>query len=358
MSSNPAGSKLDEYPFFTIAVPTYNRHELLRETLDSIITQSFSDFEIIVGNDYTSELLTGEMLDIIDPRIRFVNHPVNLREVGNMNELLTMARGRYFTWLFDDDLFEPNFLQTAHSTLTQTDFPQALFSSYHVIDNNCTILNSAPATGKLKQFRGADFLAEYSAERLSVISTAGFFDTIALRENVGGVEELCDSAIGLYCEYLFLVRCAALKKIVYLDTPFVVFRAHAGSWGGSNMELEKYLTAGQNLLRRSEEALHHIGLRATTPSILLGLAKIHLHAFSDKLVAYETGRDQYGIDAKFRTLRKFSKEATVIRTECRSLFGFWNLVTAYRFLLIQIYCCRFILGKFREFRREKSSWKS
>ena len=49
-----------------------------------------------------------------DPRIRFVNHPTNLREVGNMNALLREATGRYFTWLFDDDLYEPGFLKAAY----------------------------------------------------------------------------------------------------------------------------------------------------------------------------------------------------------------------------------------------------
>lgn len=334
---------MSSQPFFTIGVPTYNRHGLLRETIDSILAQNFSDFEVIVGNDYTSEVLSGEMLGITDPRIRFVNHPVNLREVGNMNALLKLADGRYFTWLFDDDLLEPGFLQTAHATLIQTDFPQALFSSYHVIDDNHKALNSPSTTGEVKQFSGVTFLTEYCAERLAIISTSGFFDTVALRKNVGGVEELCDSAIGLYCEYLFLVRCAVLNKIVYLDTPFVVFRAHAGSWGESNTELEKYVYAGQNLLRRCGEILCCIGLSDTANSILLGLAKIHLVSYATKLAAYEIYRG----GSKYHALRHLCREAAAIRTECKSQSGSWNLAEAFRFLLIQLYCCRFVLGKFR-----------
>jgi glycosyltransferase involved in cell wall biosynthesis len=334
---------LSSQPFFTIGVPTYNRSGLLRETIDSILAQDFSDFEVIVGNDYTSEILSGEMLGITDPRIRFVNHPVNLREVGNMNALLELADGRYFTWLFDDDLFESGYLQTAHKTLIQTGFPQALFSSYHVIDDNQKVLNSAPATGKLKQFSGVTFLTEYCAERLAIISTSGFFDTVALREKVGRVEELCDSAIGLYCEYLFLVRCAALHKIVYLDTPFVIFRAHVSSWGESNTELDKYRSAGQNLLRRCTEVLCRIDLSDTATPILLGLAKIHLISYATKLVAYETNMG----GSKYHALRQFNREADIIRTECKSQSGSWRLAEAFRFLLIQLYCCRFILGKFR-----------
>lgn len=339
-------------------MPTYNRHDLLKQALDSVASQEFTDFEVIIGNDYTGEVLTSELLGITDPRIRIINHPRNLREVGNMNALLSEARGRYFTWLFDDDLFAPGFLQAAHAILSQTDFPQALFSSYHVIDDNLKILNSAPASGRLKLFSGSEFLSEYCAGRLAIISTTGLFDTVALREYAGVVEELCDSAIGLYCEYLLLVRCAALKRIAYLDTPLVVFRAHADSWGGSNMDLGIYPAAGLNLLRRSSEVLGGNGLTDATAPILLGLAKIHLLAYAAKLVAYETGRNMYGIGAKFRALRQFSREAATIRTECSTQIGSWSLAVAFRLLLIQVYCYRFILGKFRIYRREKSSWSN
>lgn len=84
-------------PFFSIGVTTYNRRELLKQVLDILIKQTFSDFEVIVGNDYPQEILTAELLGIYDPRIRFVNHPKNLGEVGNMNALLEVSRGRYFT---------------------------------------------------------------------------------------------------------------------------------------------------------------------------------------------------------------------------------------------------------------------
>lgn len=339
-------------------MPTYNRHDLLKQALDSVVSQKFTDFEIIVGNDYTSELLTAEQLGFSDPRIRIINHPCNLREVGNMNSLLTEAKGRYFTWLFDDDLFVPGYLQTAHGILTQSAFPHALFSSYHVIDDNHKELNAPPATGRLKQFSSVEFLTEYCAGHLAIISTTGIFDTVALKNNVGGVEELCDSPIGLYCEYLFLVRCAALNSIVYIDTPLVVFRAHVDSWGGSNMDLCIYPSAGQNLLRRSGDVLNHTGLIDIAAPVLLGLSKIHLHSYADKLVAYETRRNCYGISAKYRALKQFTSEAAAIRTVCSTLLGYWNTAVAFRFLLILVYCYRFILGKFRIYRREKSSWVS
>ena len=49
-------------PFFSIGVTTYNRPELLKQTLDSISMQTFSDFEVIVGNDFIQEPLSAAAL--------------------------------------------------------------------------------------------------------------------------------------------------------------------------------------------------------------------------------------------------------------------------------------------------------
>ena len=51
-------------PFFSIGITAYNRHDLLREALGSILSQGFDDFEVIVGNDYQAEKLTREMFGI------------------------------------------------------------------------------------------------------------------------------------------------------------------------------------------------------------------------------------------------------------------------------------------------------
>jgi glycosyltransferase involved in cell wall biosynthesis len=337
---------LSSQPFFTIGVPTYNRHGLLRKTIESILAQSFTDFEVIVGNDYTSEILTGDMLGITDPRIRFVNHPVNLREVGNMNALLSMARGRYFTWLFDDDLYDQNFLMAAENALCETDFPPALYTSYRVTDDAGVTLDPTPATGKITILNAKDFLATYFSGQLKLISTCGMFDTVTLTETVGGVEELCDSAIGLYCEYLFLVQCGKFDRIAYLDIPLVVFRAHSDSWGESNIELNKYLEAGKNLLCRCSSLLQQIDQSNLTAN-LIGICKIHLDTFAAKSVLYEISSGNTGICARYRAIKRFIKEAGAIRKECISQATSWNFHSVISFLKIQIHCIRFILGKFR-----------
>ena len=121
-------------PFFSIGVTTYNRPDMLKQTLRSISAQTFLDFEVIVGNDYIHEPLSAELLGIMDSRIRFINHPQNLGEAQNMNTLFDMSRGRYFTWQCDDDLYAPNFLGDVHSALVKFNFFESLFNIFFLVD--------------------------------------------------------------------------------------------------------------------------------------------------------------------------------------------------------------------------------
>ncbi|QEM66791.1 glycosyltransferase family 2 protein [Geobacter sp. FeAm09] len=341
-------------PFVTIGVPTYNRHDLLRDTLNSILSQSFTDFEVIVGNDFTAEVLTGDMLGISDPRIRFVNHPRNLREVGNMNALLALASGRYFTWLFDDDLYEPDFLATACALLTKSNFPPAFFSSCRVLRydkllpglQNISFLSSAKDTRTgavqgqemfhtMDLLTGREFLGRFIGS-LKIVSTSGLFDTAALRGIVGGVEELCDSAIGLYCEYLFLIRCGQFDRIAYTDVPFVLMRAHTGSWSESNLELDKYHEAGKELVRRCGEVLKHPGLLADYDSNLAKICKLHLVTYAYKSARLEIARKAFGPAAACRALSRLVKETAKTKSSFASAGGSDNFRTTLMFALAQI----------------------
>lgn len=336
-------SEPERNPFFTIGVPTYNRHDLLRETLNSVLSQGFTDFEIIVGNDYQAEVLTGAMLGISDPRIRFVNHPVNLREVGNMNALLEMATGRYFTWLFDDDLYEPDFLQTGHDCLVKTGFPPALFPSFRMMKVGEQFQPRKVSYGTMLELTGREFLHRYSDSRPEIGSTCGVFDTDSLRNKVGGVEELCASSIGIYCEYLFLVKCALLDRIVYIDAPFYVYRRHADSWSETNLELETHLVAGRELIRRSGKVLRDPTLMEDLSVNLQKICNIHIITFAYKAARIEFARSKFGVNTLYRAISRHWHEFLSTRKQYIDQGGDAGLLSSFSFFRTLLHCQYLIL---------------
>jgi len=344
-----SGDGLVAQPFFTIGVPTYNRHGMLKDALESVIAQSFTDVEIIVGNDYTDESLTCELIGVADPRIRIVNYPENLREVGNMNTLLGMASGRYFTWLFDDDLYEPGFLQTAHDCLLQSGFPPAFFPSFRMLKPAEKYQPRILQQGTMIEFNGRDFLSWYSARQPGIGSTCGLFDTDALREKVGAVDELCASAIGIYCEYLFLVKCALLGRIVYIDAPFYVFRRHAESASESNQDLENHRVAGQELVRRCGEVLRHPTLVDDCSANLMKICKIHIITFAYVTSRFEFAHDKFGFGTVYRALSRHWKESLRTRNLYESQGGDTGFRASFAFLKVNIFCWYLIVRHLAHF---------
>jgi glycosyltransferase involved in cell wall biosynthesis len=242
--------KPDSRPFFSIGVTTYNRPEMLKQTLVSIITQTFTDFEVIVGNDYTQEPLSADVLDIRDPRIRFVNHPKNLGEAPNMNTLLDMSQGRYFTWQCDDDLYAPNFLEEVHSALIKFKLPPCVFTSYEFIYGNSFPDMKKTLSGKGQLLSGRQFLRMYWSEKLKAMGCTGVYDKKYLKR-IGGVECLTNTSTPLYSEHLLLVRAGLLQYVAHIDEPLVKYRIHEGAWGCTATDLALYSQASQNLVRES-----------------------------------------------------------------------------------------------------------
>lgn len=228
-------------PVFTIGVTTYNRKAMLKECLASILGQTFSNFEVVVGNDYPEETLSAELLSVDDPRIRFVNYPQNLGEVQNMNALLEMASGRYFTWLADDDMYAPSFLQAMYTALTNFNFPPCIFSSYKTgsvfTEELCTISDE----GQIME--GRQFVHLYLSRKLKTIGCYGVYEREYLTE-IGGFPNLGDS---MYGDNLLAIRTALLTRVAYINVPLVFFRTHEQSFSYTSKDLDGY--------RRAQEAL-------------------------------------------------------------------------------------------------------
>jgi len=99
-------------PKFTIVVPTYNQAEYLKEALDSLIAQTFSDWEAVVINDGSKDSTTDVMVEYQkkDHRIRCF-HKENGGVATALNEGIRNAIGEWICWLSSDDFFEPDKLQ-------------------------------------------------------------------------------------------------------------------------------------------------------------------------------------------------------------------------------------------------------
>lgn len=100
-------------PLITVYLPTHNRLELLKRAVSSVQMQSFSNFELIVVDDGSTDK-TPEWLKMAsedDSRINVIRHDSPLGACSSRNRAIFSAKGKYITGLDDDDEFLPNRLE-------------------------------------------------------------------------------------------------------------------------------------------------------------------------------------------------------------------------------------------------------
>ncbi|MBF2026250.1 MAG: glycosyltransferase family 2 protein [Oscillatoriales cyanobacterium C42_A2020_001] len=93
-------------PLISICIPSYNGEKYFRECLDSILAQTFTDFEVLIVDDQSSDatLSIAQEYAQRDPRIKVLQNAQNLGLVGNWNRCIELAEGEWIKFVFQDDL--------------------------------------------------------------------------------------------------------------------------------------------------------------------------------------------------------------------------------------------------------------
>lgn len=117
----------------SVIVPTYNRPDLLKEALESILAQTYRSFEIIVVNDGGQDVeAVVSSLDRGAHVLTYVRHPRNRGLAAARNTGLRLARGKYVAYLDDDDRFYPDHLETLVTFLEHSEYRVAYSDAWRV----------------------------------------------------------------------------------------------------------------------------------------------------------------------------------------------------------------------------------
>ncbi|MFN2124035.1 MAG: glycosyltransferase family 2 protein [Candidatus Promineifilaceae bacterium] len=97
----------------TIGLPVYNGADFLEETIDSLLSQTYEQFELIISDNASTDG-TEQICRLYvnqDPRVKYVRNGENLGAAKNYNQLVDMAEGEYFKWAAADDICLPSYIE-------------------------------------------------------------------------------------------------------------------------------------------------------------------------------------------------------------------------------------------------------
>ncbi|MCA1603103.1 MAG: glycosyltransferase [Acidobacteria bacterium] len=142
----PCGYRaMSEYPFFSVVIPTYNRAAFIEATLQSVLRQTYPNYEIIVvdncSTDNTEKLLQPH---ISAGQIQFIKHEQNFERARSRNTGMSVARGDFVTLLDSDDFMYPNNLADAAEYARRNPGLKCFHNLSEFVDSRGKILGRYP----------------------------------------------------------------------------------------------------------------------------------------------------------------------------------------------------------------------
>jgi len=207
-------------PKVSVCLITYNRAGQLRKTLDSLLVQTFGDFELIISDNCSQDNTQQICLEYEkrDSRIRYRRNKRNLGMTGNLNACILASSGEYIANLFDGDIYDPTLLEKWSRYLDT--YPQAafVFNAYRDLDTDGRerVIYREP----LPECVSGHFLLEnvfFKRWRFD----SPVFGTVMARRSVYEEVGLFDERFGFFSDVDMWMRFAERYHIAYVNEPLI-----------------------------------------------------------------------------------------------------------------------------------------
>lgn len=131
-------------PKVSIVLPVWNGERYLSYALDSILAQTFTDFECLIVNDCSSDSspYIAESYAARDKRFHVLHNEKNLRLPASLNRGFSAASGEYYTWTSDDNVLHADFLEVMLAEMLKNN-ADLVYSDYNAIDEHGSLIKIA-----------------------------------------------------------------------------------------------------------------------------------------------------------------------------------------------------------------------
>lgn len=211
----------------SIIIPVFNGGQTIRETIESVLNQTFSDFELIVINDGSQDTTLEIVQAFSDPRLKIYSYQ-NAGLAISRNRGIAKATGEYIAFIDADDLWTPNKLKDQHQVLQENPSAAVAYSWTNCIDERSRFLRR----GYYMSFRGDVYRYLLLANFLENGSNP-LIRHHAL-EAVGGFDESLKSSE----DWELYLRLAAHHHFAVVSSPQILYRVSPGSMSTHTIKME------------------------------------------------------------------------------------------------------------------------
>jgi glycosyltransferase involved in cell wall biosynthesis len=200
-------------PKVSICIPTYNRKDYLRETIDSVFAQTYKDYEVVVVDDGSTDG-TADMLKNLDLPIRYYRQE-NSGDAVARNKLIKLADGKYITFIDSDDLLIHDAVERMINVMEAEGGETIVYGPYIRIDENGQVY------GRYKNRQYSGYITKYLFQNIFVYSCGSMFSKKVL-ETAGGF----DKSLPTCSDYDLWLRLSLKYRFIALAEPTFKRRRH------------------------------------------------------------------------------------------------------------------------------------
>jgi glycosyltransferase involved in cell wall biosynthesis len=218
---------MSNLPLVTIGMPLYNEAKCIAKTIESVLSQRFTDFQLIISDNASTDntLLICKEYASRDKRIRLIENSSNIGSSDNFKKVFTLSNSQYFAWVSGHDLWHIDFLSKCVDGLNKNPSVALYYPRSVWIDENDRELGDA---GRGIETRGLDLISRFQV----VLWGMGYGAPIygLMRSSALKQATLATKTVAL--DIILLNELSILGDFAYLNEPLLFVRKQAdfGSW--------------------------------------------------------------------------------------------------------------------------------
>lgn len=337
-------------PLVCICIPTYNAAGSIRETLTSILMQTYSNFVIHVSDNASSDDTISVIESFNDSRIFIHRNEVNIGGEENFNRCIQLAEGKYTAIFHADDLYQPEIVARQVAFLESHSEAGAVFTEASLIDERGDIFGNMGFPLGMGSF---DQLYDFNTLFKAVLKYSNFLicPSVMARTSVykHDIKRWRGDLFNSSADLDVWLRIAQHHKVGFLPLPLIHYRISAGQFSSS---LRSRVTRGDFFLVID----HYLGINNVNSMLDYGDRRNFARLQRTDLVVRATNLYLQGRDAE---ARKLCGEALRVDAVLAIFSSKRNLVTFSLTLLIGVLLLlrlpqigRPIIGRLKRFARK------
>jgi glycosyltransferase involved in cell wall biosynthesis len=283
----------------SVIIPTYNRAHTVKEAIESVLNQTFQDFELIIVDNYSNDDTESVVGAYHDQRIRSIKNHNNGFVSINRNFGIEKAKGEYIAFLDDDDLWLPEKLEKQVKLMDSNKELGLVYSDCYIMDDAGSLWEKTYFASR-KPIRGAALKGLLQENTIAILTAMVRKEAL---DRVGGFS----TKYIIAQDYDLWLRIVQDYPIDFIDEPLAKYRLHLGGASSKNhiINYKEDLQIRGYWLKKNPGLKKELGGRTKALkcwSIFLGALG---HIYREK--SFKSIKESAGL-IKYMLLREYEKD--------------------------------------------------